>query len=478
MTTGRRSEELTLVGPLDLVVDRGERVALVGPSGAGKSLTARLACLPPPPGTRLEGRVRVAGRTALLTQASATALDPVSTVGRQAALVARGRGATRPEARRRVLDVLRELGLPDDTHGRLPGALSGGQRQRAALALALLAEPDLLVADEPTSALDPVTTHEVVRAVRGALEARGAALLLVTHDPGVAAATCDRVVSLDGGQVVGAVPGWSAPPPARRPPSPVVERADEGACEPRSEAVLELDRVTRRWPRRGAARGTRSASVELDLVVRRGEHVAVLGRSGAGKSTLVRLVDGRDRPTTGRVRVAHPGGLQSVPQDAGSTLTPWCTPRALVAEALAVRRRDVAGGPHPGWLLDVVDLEPRAWDQRCGTLSGGQQQRVALARALAVAPGVLVGDEALAALDVARRARVADALREHAAAADVTLVLTTHDLAVARRIADRVVTLADGRVADDRVTGSLDDAAPPALHALLAASSQLGAGAS
>lgn len=435
----------------------GERVGLVGPSGSGKTLTARLACLPPPPDVRLDGTVRVHGRTGLLAQESATALEPNLTVGRQLGFLA---------TRARVSAVLDELALPGGTAARLPGELSGGQRQRVALALALLGEPDLLVADEPTSSLDPVTALEVVEAVRRALDLRGAGLLLVTHDPGIAAALCDRIVEI----------GRSAPVKTPRPaPGSTTLRAAGNARPHQHRTVVAWESVTRRWQSPAGSRGVDAVT----LRVRAGEHVAVLGASGAGKSTLVRLAEGREKPETGTVVV--PGSLQAVPQDAGGSLTPWFSVERLLGEVVSsragARRRP---DQRIDELLDLVRLPRQVRTQRASRLSGGQRQRVAIARALAADPTVLVGDEMLSALDPPTRAGVADAVRDHADAHGITLVVTTHDLATAARIADRVVVLCNGRVVDDGPTGLLTGSAvrppgSPALEDLLSATRALAA---
>ncbi|WP_447646097.1 ABC transporter ATP-binding protein [Nocardioides zeae] len=218
----------------------------------------------------------------------------------------------------------------------------------------------------------------------------------------------------------------------------------------------------------------------MTLRVRAGEHVAVLGASGAGKSTLVRLAEGRERPSGGQV--LGPAGrgrtpaLQSVPQDAGGSLTPWRTVRQLLGEALVVDR-DGDVEERVARLLGVVHLDGGLLDRRPGALSGGQRQRVAIARALAAGPRVLVGDEMLSALDAPTRGVVVDALRAHADATSTTLVVCTHDLDVAGGLADRVVVLDGGRVVDDGPVGLLTGAGEgsPALRALRHAASRLSA---
>jgi len=194
-----------VLGPLDLDVDPGERVALVGASGAGKSQTlAAVLGLPADP-LRRGGEVMVAavgGRpatTGALLQESAQALDPLVRVGRQIGLPVPGRGRVRRARVRRLAD---DLGLDPGLLRRHPLRLSGGQRQRCALALALARDPDLLVVDEPTSALDAPTAAQVLDVVDRWSRASGAALLVATHDLGLVTRLCTRVVVLDAGLVV------------------------------------------------------------------------------------------------------------------------------------------------------------------------------------------------------------------------------------------------------------------------------------
>ncbi|GAA4964532.1 ATP-binding cassette domain-containing protein [Actinoplanes utahensis] len=206
-----------LLAGVDLVCRAGERVALVGASGSGKSLTAKAVLGVLPPGLTAEGSVRIAGtevlgvpcarrapdrRPAAVLQDSALALHPLVTVGEQIALPLPGR-LRRADTRRRVRDLLASVGLPDQIAERYPGQLSGGQRQRACLALALAAQPPLLVADEPTTALDVITQAAIVSLLKDRTgRPDGPALLFITHDLAVAAGLCTRIVVMHGGRVI------------------------------------------------------------------------------------------------------------------------------------------------------------------------------------------------------------------------------------------------------------------------------------
>jgi peptide/nickel transport system ATP-binding protein len=189
-----------LVGPLDLDVCEGERVGVVGVSGAGKTLTVSALLGTLPAGLDRGGALEVRGRTGVLVQESMAALEPLVPVGRQVGLPLAARGVRRRERRARVAALAAPLGLGPELLRRRPPTLSGGERQRAALALALVGEPALLVADEPTSALDPATQVEVLDALEAGLG--GAALLMVSHDLAAVARLCPRTLVLDAGRVV------------------------------------------------------------------------------------------------------------------------------------------------------------------------------------------------------------------------------------------------------------------------------------
>jgi peptide/nickel transport system ATP-binding protein len=200
----------------------GERVGMVGESGSGKSLTglALLGLLPP--AAIATGQVLLDGRNLLelperdlrpirgrhvsmIFQEPMTALDPVFTVGQQISATFRAHhGVSRAEARERSIDLLAEVGIPEPTRRfrEYPHQLSGGMRQRAMIAMALVCEPRLLIADEPTTALDVTIQAQVLDLIAKLSDERGTAVLLITHDLGVVAETCDRVLTMYAGQIV------------------------------------------------------------------------------------------------------------------------------------------------------------------------------------------------------------------------------------------------------------------------------------
>ena len=204
-------------------ITAGEILGLVGESGAGKSLTgAAIIGLLEPPGRVFRGRVLLEGqriddlpreamrrlrgrRIGAIFQDPLTSLDPLYTIGHQLVETLRAHLPLRAaQARERAVELLRQTGIPapEARFGQYPHELSGGMRQRVVIALALAAEPVLVVADEPTTALDVAVQAQILRLLREVTQARGAAVMLITHDMGVVAETCDRVAVMYAGRVV------------------------------------------------------------------------------------------------------------------------------------------------------------------------------------------------------------------------------------------------------------------------------------
>jgi peptide/nickel transport system ATP-binding protein len=355
--------------------------------------------------------------------------------------------------------------------------------QRVAIALALAPGPKLLVADESTAALDPARGRAIVELLAARARDEGTAVLLITHDLAAAAPVARRVAVLAGGRIVEEAPtaelletprhqaarqlvAASFPATrASRDRSPSRGPVRRGG---RDAALLRLDRVWVHARERGGVLGFprprwRPLLSDVDLVVREGEAVAVTGPSGGGKSTLAAVITGLLQPSAGQIlfagrdlvaarRICGPIAgreIQLVFQDHAGSLDPIWRVGAIVAEpllahGLADGRR--AARAATAALLDQVGLDAALAEALPGELSGGQKQRVALARALAARPRLVILDEVTSALDVATRAEILTLLEEVRDTAGVSLLVITHDPVVARRLADRVLLMADGRL--------------------------------
>ncbi|MEV5828687.1 ATP-binding cassette domain-containing protein [Spirillospora sp. NPDC052242] len=459
-----------VVHGLDLDVPAGRVLALVGPSGSGKTLTARaIAGLRPHGGTvRVDGRAPERGRdVGYAFQDALASLNPTVTVRRHLTETVRAHGTGDPDA------ALARFGLDPSLAAAYPFELSGGQAQRVALALATVHEPPVLIADEVTSALDPVAQAAVLDLVRSASSDR--AVLLITHDLAAAARWADDIAVMRDGRIVEHGPAARILTHPRTDLARDLAAAATAAVDPPpapaarpSDGSLALRGTTR------VLRSRRRATVALDgvdLDVAPGEAVAIVGPSGSGKSTLIGALAALDRPAAGtvlrdgrdvwRLRDRDRRGVRRrtglIFQDPLASFDPRHTVRQVVAEA----------GPYDDDLLRRAGLDPAVAARRPATLSGGECQRVAIARALAQRPRVLLADEPTSGLDVLTRDRILDLLTALRRDEGLTIVLVTHDLRVARRVADRVVVLHEGRVVEDVPAAGLDGAAHPQTRSLL-----------
>ncbi|KWI90020.1 microcin ABC transporter ATP-binding protein [Burkholderia ubonensis] len=493
----------TVVRELSLSVARGERVALVGESGSGKSVTA-LSILRLVRQARLSGRMLFDGEDlltkteqqmrgirgadiAMVFQEPMTALNPLYTIGRQIAESLRLHEGLRPgAARARGIELLRRTGIPEPERriDSYPHQLSGGQRQRAMIAMALACRPRLLLADEPTTALDVTVRQQIVdlllelQAQEAA--ARGMAVLLITHDLNLVRRFAQRVAVMERGVLVetnetGALFDAPQHPYTRR----LLDSAPRRAIEPvATDARTILDVRALAVDYRTAARGWRAvfgqsafrAVHDVRLRLRRGETVGIVGESGSGKSTLASAVLGLQQPAAGAIEIdglplaalranagrrALYGRMQVVFQDPFGSLSPRMTIEQIVGEGLALHRPELARAARRARiasLLDEVGLPADALPRYPHEFSGGQRQRIAIARALAVEPELLVLDEPTSALDVSIQKQVLTLLTNLQARYRLSYLFITHDLAVMRAMAHRVIVMQAGRVVEEGET--------------------------
>jgi peptide/nickel transport system ATP-binding protein len=494
---GREDKPVQAVRGVSLTVRPGEVVAIVGESGSGKSTTAH-AVLQLLSGGRISGgSIRFAGQDitrasrrrmgqmrgsaiGLIPQDPGVSLNPVIRVGEQVAEVLRIHGkACDRAANDEAVQILRDVGLhePELRARQYPHELSGGMRQRVLIGIALACQPQLVIADEATSALD-VTVQRRVLDLLAAMTARaGTAVLLITHDLGVAADRADRVVVMQHGQVVEAGPAreilarpqhpytralLAAAPglAARRGSLPAQPRAALPAEAPAPLITVEgLCKSFRLGPQKEL-----KAVQDVSFSIPRGQTFSIVGESGSGKSTTARIISRLETATSGSVRfdgvdLTKLSGeklrllrrrFQLVYQNPYSSLDPRMSIEEILGEPLrafnlgnrAERKAQAAR------LLDQVALPAAFLERRPGALSGGQRQRVAIARALALQPDLLVLDEPVSALDVSVQDQILRLLAQLQAEAGLTYLMISHDLAVVRQISHRVGVMYRGQMVE------------------------------
>ena len=489
------SAEPVLSG-VDLKVDEGELVLVVGATGSGKTTLLRCVngLVPHFSGGTLSGRVTVDGRDTrthrprdLADVVGVVGQDPAAafvtdTVEEELAYGMESLGVHGDVMRRRVEETLDLLGLAD-VRGRTLRTLSGGQQQRVAIGGVMAAHPRVLVLDEPTSALDPVAAEEVLAALTRLVHDLGLTVLLAEHRLERVVQYADRVVVVENGRVsanlpaaamemspvsppivdLGRLAGWSPLPlsvrdarrvagPMRailagRLPTRVVRSMTTTGVTGNSEPLLGARALVVNRGRRTVLRG-------IDLEIRAGEVVALMGRNGSGKSTLLAAACGQLNARGGSIRVCglDPAALRPrellghvglVPQDPGALLYG----ETVGAEC---RAADTDVGAAPGTTRALlVHLSPDVLD---GThprdLSEGQRLALALAIVLAGEPPLVLLDEPTRGLDYGAKTRLVASLRALAADGHGVLV-ATHDVELVAELADRVMVIADGELVTD-----------------------------
>ncbi|MBY3327152.1 ABC transporter ATP-binding protein [Rhizobium laguerreae] len=494
-----------LLDAVSLDLGRGEILGLVGESGSGKSLFCRsLVRLLPSSLLKIEsGSVLLEGRDlmriddgemlkvrggeiGMIFQNPTSHLDPVMRIGDQIAEGIRyhqGLGAR--EARAAATEILAQVGFPDPKrqYDSYPHEFSGGMRQRAMIGVALSCNPKILIADEPTTALDVTIQAQILRLLIDIRDRRGLSIILITHDLGIVAQTCDRIAVLRGGKLLEEGPKRTILARPQHPytinlinshPSipgetvaPLLELA--AASQPARRPLLEIDDLHVRFRAGGALlRGgakTVSAVAGVSLQIMPGETVGIVGESGSGKSTLARAVLGLTPLSSGHVTfdgvdlaLQKNAGLAKlrretamVFQDPYNALNPRLTIGQMLAEVLKVQGK-VAKADIPARidaLLDLVGLEREFAGRKPRSMSGGQCQRAGIARALAVDPKLIIADECVAALDVTIQAQIIELFRELTAKMNLTLIFIAHDLAIVRNLCERVVVMYRGEIVEE-----------------------------
>lgn len=502
-----QGEEIRAVDDVSFSLNRGETLCLVGESGSGKSVCALsiIQLLPKRIVTHPSGQVffqckdefgepqtvdmlaaseqqkrRIRGSNiAMIFQEPMTSLNPVFTIGQQIseALLLHNPNMSQGDALDRACRVLEQVQIRN-ARARLsdfPHQLSGGQRQRVMIAMALVCDPELLIADEPTTALDVTVQAEILRLMRDLQDERGMGILFITHDFGVVSRMADRVAVMRQGQIVEqAELRRLIRQPQHAYTKDLLNALPENLPKPTKVPVaedkfLELKGLKVHFPvRKGFFKRTvdhiRAVDgVSLDL--HKGEIVALVGESGCGKSTLGRAILQLTTPTSGTVEVEGQNitqlnakdmqpfrrRLQVIFQDPMSSLNPRLTIGTTLTEPMAAHG---IGETHEARLelasliLERVQLKREYLWRYPHEFSGGQRQRIGIARALVLNPDFIVCDEVTSALDVSIQAEILELLLSLRKDNNLALLFITHDIGVVEYVSDRTLVMHQGKVVE------------------------------
>ncbi len=438
----------------------------------------------------------------MIFQEPMTSLNPVLTLGFQIAeALIYHRGLDRAQAEAETLRILERVRIPSAASrlNEYPHRLSGGMRQRVMIAMALACKPKLLIADEPTTALDVTIQAEILELIKLLQDEEGMSVAFITHDMGVVAEIADRtVVMLNGNAVeqaptvelfasprepytralLAAVPRLGSmkgrPAPQRFAIVDPVTGAVEAVPDTRSTAavtqrpVLEVANLVTRFDIRSGVLSRVSARVhaveDISFSLHAGETLALVGESGCGKSTTGRSILRLVEPVSGTVvfegqdvRALDRAGLraarrrmQMIFQDPFASLNPRKTVGGAIAEPMIVHGLLSRADAHDrvSELLRRVGLSPDMASRFPHEFSGGQRQRLCIARALALAPKLLVADEAVSALDVSIKAQVINLMMDLQADMGLAYLFISHDIAVVERVSHRIAVMYLGEIVE------------------------------
>jgi peptide/nickel transport system ATP-binding protein len=528
-----RRGTVTAVRSVNVTVGKGETVGIVGESGSGKSVTTYAVMrILDRAGRIAGGSVTFSGidvgkasaeemgnlrgrEVSMIFQNPRMALNPIRKVGNQIEdVLKRHAQATSAEAGEKAIQALEQVRIarPRERYHAYPFELSGGMCQRVVIALALACNPQLLIADEPTTGLDVTTQKAVMDLVTELTRQRGMSTILITHDLGLAAAYCDRVIVMRQGEVVESAPSeaiFRRPEHAytrklmRATPRPgmslrdLLPEEDAAAAKPiahevaAGDVLLSVERLVKEYPRKSAGSTVRKVfrrgpPVEAEMFravdgisfqIRRGESVGLVGESGCGKSTTSMMVMRLTDQTSGRIvfdgedlgeipaksfaRLPQRKRIQMVFQDPTDSLNPRFTAARAIADPILqlgdIKGRDALRGrceelaTQVGLPLELLDRFPHQ-------LSGGQKARVGIARAIALNPDLIILDEPTAALDVSVQAVVLNLLHDLKQQLRMSYLFVSHDLNVVRLLCDRVIVMQAGQIVEQGQTEKVMDA--------------------
>lgn len=480
-------------------VNECELLGIVGESGSGKSISCQslVGLLPTPPAdvqiddiqfnnnslkglSEKELQVYRGSQISFIFQDPMTCLNPYMSVGKQLIeTLIRHTKTSKRDAMAAAVNALNEVGIinaKDRIHA-FPHEFSGGMRQRVMIAMALIAQPKLLIADEPTTALDVTVQAQILTLLRNLQKKRKLAIIFITHDLGVISQIADRVIVMKSGTIVeeGQTEALLKSPQHAYTLKlinsiPSTSKSDHYPIKPAQTQRLEAKGIEVQYslPKKSFSffKPTEkfTAVNKVDLTLNKGEIVGLVGESGSGKSTLGRTLIRLIAPNKGEITLEGEAfgnpekplprhlrrDIQMIFQDPYASLNPRKTIYQTLAEPLLIHgiAKDESLSKRVNKLLNEVGLGSDAAKKYPHQFSGGQRQRIAIARAIAIEPKLIIADEPVSALDVTVQAQILTLFLDLTEKYQLSMLFISHDLSVVRYLCDRVMVMKQGSIVE------------------------------
>lgn len=488
-----KQQPKVLVNDVQMMVKQGEVHALVGESGSGKSLTANaiMQILPRNMSYSKRSQIKLeniqllnlpevkmrhirGNKISMVFQEPMSALNPVMMVGKQIMEVLITHKITdKKSAKSRVIDLLESVGLDSDCFEYYPHQLSGGMRQRVVIAIAIAAEPDIIIADEPTTALDAITEKQILDLLVDLSRKHQVALLLITHDLKLIQKYADTVSLMYQGQIVEQA---DAKIFFKNPTHEygktllaIYNNLKQQAKVIHSEQViLSVQNISKQFTEQTSKGKSIIHAVDnASFQIKKGECFALVGGSGSGKTTLAKMIAGLTPSNAGEILLndisllklksqEKAKNIQLIFQDPFNSLNPKLTiletmQEALQFEAISAedkRSKIIKTLEEVGLTQDMLRRFPHEF-------SGGQRQRIAIARAVIMQPELLICDEPTSALDISVQAQILKLLKDLQQRYNVTILLITHNFSVVAYMAQQVAVMQSGKIIEKTCTSTI-----------------------
>ena len=487
-----------IVSDFNLTLHPGRKLGIVGESGSGKTLSM-LAL------TRLlPSQIEVTGgsiffnnknlnnmekkefhrefsgkKISMIFQEPMTALNPVYTIGKQLrqAFLIHNKGISKKlseERARSMLDAVK-LNRIEERMRQYPHQLSGGQRQRVLIALALINEPEILIADEPTTALDVTVQKEILELINELCLNFKMSLIFISHDLGVISKVSDEIIVMKDGKIIeeGLTKKILKSPKKDYTLGLLkclwkLEKGNPSLYTDKEVPFIEVKNIKKEYqlPNRLFSKRKKLSAVEdVSFSVFKGESVAIVGESGSGKTTIAKIINGLEYPDSGEILINNcpinkidlferARLIQPIFQDPYSTLNPNHTIGYVISRPLIIQKRFSSKEIYQNAIkmLKLVELPDTFFYRFPNQLSGGQRQRVSIARALILEPQLLICDEPTSALDVTIQDQILDLLENLKKKLSITIIIISHDISVVKYLSKRILVIKDGKIVESGFT--------------------------